>query len=197
MIRARTSCAFVASDLSLEGSGNKHVEIHREELHVRDARHTGEAFERARRIPANVLDRSGDVDAVGRYVAAADIRYRDDPAPRGREGLRGHAADVAKTLNRDTRLRRVLSFAPKHLEGDERDLASRRLGPAARAAELDRLSGHHLRRVLAGHHRDRIDDPRHGLLVGVHVGSGNVLLRADDREDRGDVALRKALRLVR
>jgi hypothetical protein len=118
MIRARTSCAFVASDLSLEGSGNKHVEIHREELHVRDARHTGEAFERARRIPANVLDRSGDVDAVGRYVAAADIRYRDDPAPRGREGLRGHAADVAKTLDRDTRLRRVLSFAPKHLEGD-------------------------------------------------------------------------------
>jgi hypothetical protein len=34
-----------------------------------------------------------------------------------------------------------------------------------------------LARVLAGHHRDRIDDPRHGLLVGVHVGSGRVLLR--------------------
>src|SRR5207245_10374745 len=77
----------VACDLSLQGGGDKYVDVHREELRIRNARHTGEAFECARGIAANVLDRSSDVDAVRRRVATAHVRYRDDPAPRRRQRL--------------------------------------------------------------------------------------------------------------
>src|SRR5437773_24942 len=45
-------------------------------------------------------------------------------------------------------------------------------------------------------HRDRVHDPGHRLAVRVHVGRGDVLLRADDDRDLGRVPAGHMLELV-
>ena len=41
-----------------------------------------------------------------------------------------------------------------------------------------------------------VHDPGHRLLVGVHVGRGNILFRADELDDLGCVAARHALQFA-
>ena len=50
--------------------------------------------------------------------------------------------------------------------------------------------------VPAGVHRVRVHHPGHDLAVGVHVGRGDVALRADDDADLAGVAARHALELL-
>src|SRR6266568_6464650 len=108
--------SVVAGDLALERGWNEHVDVHREQFRVRDARDAGEPVERSRGIAPHMLDRARDVDAGRIRVAAADVGDRDDAAPRRGERLRRHAADVAESLDRDARLGWLLPLAPKHLE---------------------------------------------------------------------------------
>ncbi len=74
--------------------------------------------------------------------------------------------------------------------------AARRLAAAERAAHLDRLAGHDRRGGVADVHAVGVHDPRHDLIVGVDVGRGHVLLRADGVDDLGDVAARQRLELA-
>ncbi len=50
--------------------------------------------------------------------------------------------------------------------------------------------------VMAGVHGIGIHDPGHGLLIGVHVGSGNVDLRSDEFEKLRGIAAGDALKLA-
>ena len=49
---------------------------------------------------------------------------------------------------------------------------------------------------MAGVHGVGVHDPGHGLLIGVHVGRGDVDFRADELEDLGGIAARDALELA-
>ena len=70
------------------------------------------------------------------------------------------------------------------------------LNAAARAADVERLAGDHAGDGLAHVHGVGVHDPGHGLLVGVHVGRGNVLLRSDEVDDLRGVAAGHALQFA-
>ena len=74
--------------------------------------------------------------------------------------------------------------------------AARGLNAALRAAHVDRLARHHGGHRLPHVHGVGVHDPRHGLLVGVHVRRGNILLRPDELDDLRRVAARHALQLA-
>ena len=74
--------------------------------------------------------------------------------------------------------------------------ASRSLAAPPRSADVDRLAGHHRGAGLPHVHGVGIHDPGHGLLVGVHVGGGDVLLGTDELEQFGGVAPRHALQFA-
>jgi hypothetical protein len=74
-----------------------------------------------------------------------------------------------------------------------RPVASRR---RVRAADVDRLAGHHRGDRLAHVHRVGVHHPGHGLLVGAHVRRGHVLLRPDELHQLGGVAAGHALQLA-
>ena len=59
-----------------------------------------------------------------------------------------------------------------------------------------RLAGDHRGLGMAHVHGVGVHDPRHGLLVGVHVRSGNVTLRAEQFEKLGRIATRNALQFA-
>ena len=72
---------------------------------------------------------------------------------------------------------------PKLLErlvADDHDAAAGGLTAAAGSANVERLAGDDAGHGLAHVHGVGVHHPRHGLLVGVHVGSGNILFRPDE-----------------
>ena len=79
---------------------------------------------------------------------------------------------------------------------DDHHAAAGRLAAAERSAHLDRLAGDDRRRGVADVHAVGVHHPRHDLVVGVDVGRGHVLLRADGVDDLRDVAARERLELA-
>ena len=79
---------------------------------------------------------------------------------------------------------------------DHHDAGAGRLVPEDGAADRDRLAGDDLRDRVAALHRVRVHHPRHRLLVRGHVRRGDVLLRADDRQELGGEPPRQALELA-
>ena len=73
------------------------------------------------------------------------------------------------------------------------DAAAGGLAASARAADVDGLAGDDGGDGLAHVHGVGVHDPGHGLLVGVHVGRGNVFFRADEFDQFGGVAAGHAL----
>ena len=94
-------------------------------------------------------------------------------------GFRGHHAEVLEGLI-----------------GDDRDAAAGGFAAAAGAAEGDGLAGDDGGDGLAHVHGVGVHDPGHGLLVGVHVGGGDVFFRADELDERGGVAAGHAFELA-
>ena len=70
---------------------------------------------------------------------------------------------------------------------DDGDAAACGLVAAARAADVDGLAGDDSSDGLAHVHGVGVHDPGHGLLVGAHVGGGNVFFRADEFDQLGGV----------
>ena len=96
--------------------------------------------------------------------------------------------DAARALERPAE--------PAHgLLHDHDDPDPGRLGPEDAAAHGERLAGDDLRHGVADLHRVGVHHPGHRLLVGGHVGSGDVSLRADDRQELGGEPPRQALEL--
>ena len=117
-------------------------------------------------------------------------------APRVDELVRRDPADVAEALD-DAALLGEVPAEPLARAGDHHhDAGAGRLVPEDGAADRDRLAGHDLRHRVADLHRVRVHHPRHRLLVRRHVRRGDVLLRADDRQQLGGEAARQALELA-
>src|SRR6202789_3324537 len=143
-----------------------------------------------------VFEEFGDVDAVGVEECAIVLADADDLVALVPEELGGVGAYVAEALDDDR------GFGGDHVEvfeglvGDDGDAAAGGLATASRAAERDGLAGDDGGDGLAHVHGVAVHDPGHGLLVGVHVGRGDVFFRADELDERGSVAAGHALELA-
>ena len=137
-----------------------------------------------------------DVEA-GRVVdAAGHVRDGDDGGAAVGELVRGDPADVAEALD-DAALLGEVPAEPLAGAGDHHhDAGAGRLVAEDGAADRDRLAGDDLRHGMADLHRVRVHHPRHRLLVRRHVGGGDVLLRADHRQQLRREAARQALDLA-
>src|SRR5581483_5457698 len=92
---------------------------------------------------------------------------------------RGIPAHVAKALNNHARLLAIHVQPLQRLVAYDHHPAAGGLAPPARSPNVDGLAGHHRGDRLPHVHRVGVHDPGHDLLVGIHVGRGNVLFRAD------------------
>ncbi len=123
-----------------------------------------------------------DVEPARRVQAARDVRDGDDSGPQRLQLGGGDATHVAEPLH-DAALVGERPAEPVARARDHHDHAcSRRFMAEDRATDRDRLAGHDLRNGVAALHRVRVHHPGHRLLVRGHVGSRDVLFRADDRQ---------------
>ena len=136
--------------------------------------------------PAFVVDAAGDVGDRD-HARAAVVQLR---APRSRRRCRSPGRRSAGSASCQPSRSQARSI-------DHHDAGARRLVAEERAAERDRLAGDDLRHRVADLHRVRVHHPGHRLLVRGHVRSGDVLLRADDRQELRGEAARERLQLVR
>ena len=133
------------------------------------------------------------VCAVERCGVVADCDYLC--AEVGYEVSSGRA-DVAEALNGECAVFYVKSELLGQRAAAEHDAASGRLGSAERTADFKRLAGDDAGDRIAVFHRICIHDPAHDFGVGVDVGSGNVLVGADDRRYHCCVASGHSLKLA-
>ena len=83
--------------------------------------------------------------------------------------------DVAKALDHHARVSPgVRSKSLQRFKRHDHAAAAGRFGPSARSAQIQRLAGDHRGNRVARVHGVGVHDPRHHLLVGVHVGRGHV-----------------------
>ena len=75
---------------------------------------------------------------------------------------------------------------------DDHDAASGGFAASSRAADVHRLAGDDGGDGLAHVHGIGVHDPGHGLLVGIHVGRGNIFFRPDEFDEFRGVAARHA-----
>ena len=135
--------------------------------------------------PSLVVDPAGDVrDADDVRAALVRARRRRRRRPCRSPGRRSAAPARSQPSRWQARSITITTPAP---------VAS---GRKTRAADRDRLAGDDLRDGVADLHRVRVHHPGHRLLVRRHVRRGNVLLRADDRQQLGGEAARDRLQLV-
>src|ERR1051325_3479632 len=110
---------------------------------------------------------------------------------------RADAADIAGALYNDARRGRG------HLESFGRfvdykeDAAPGRLAPARGAAQINGLAGNDGGHGMARVHGIGVHDPRHRLLVGIHVGRGHILFRPYEVEQFRGITARHAFKLAR
>ena len=110
--------------------------------------------------------------------------------------MRRDPADVAEALD-DTVLLGQVPAEPVTSAGDHHnDAGAGGLVAEDGATDRDRLAGDDLGDGVADLHRVRVHHPGHCLLVGGHVGSGDVLLRPDHRQQLGGEAPGQALDLA-
>ena len=128
--------------------------------------------------------------------ASRDVRDRDDAGAALVELGRGDAADVAEALHDARASGELVAEPPGRLLGDHHDAGAGRLAPEDGAADRDRLARDDLRHGVAALHRVRVHHPRHRLLVGGHVGCGDVGVRADLADELRREAARELLELA-
>src|SRR3989441_5362098 len=104
--------------------------------------------------------------------------------------------DVPESLDRDARAFQVQLEFLAGLAGGVHHAARRRLVPAERTADDERLARDDPGPGGPFVHRDRVHDPCQRLAVRVHVRRGDVLLRSDDDRDFRRIPARHALELV-
>jgi hypothetical protein len=143
-----------------------------------------------------MFDEGGDVDAIGVVKATVVLGDSDDGVALFGEEFRGVRADVAEALNDDA------ATVDGHAEmfhgfvTDDGDTATGGFFASAGAAEVDGFAGDDGIDGLAHVHGVGVHDPGHGLLVGAHVGGGNVFFGADEFDELGGVAASHALELA-
>src|SRR5689334_17204920 len=106
------------------------------------------------------------------------------------------AAHISRALHDYTSLTRRHLETLDALVYNKQYAATRRFTPARRPAKVDRLARDHRVNSVTCVHRIGVHNPRHGLLVGVHIGSRHVLLRSDEVEQLGRVTARHPLDLA-
>ncbi len=191
---AANAVGVFAGDDVLGGCGDENVALVGEELVLVG----GFGFAEAGDGPglSAMFDEGGDIDAVGVVEAAVVLGDSDDGVTLFGEEFRGVRADVAKALNDDAA---TVDGHAEMLHGfiaDDRDAATGRFFSPAGAAEVDGLAGDDGVDGLAHVHGVGVHDPSHGLLVGAHIGRGNILFRADELDEFGGVAASHALELA-
>ncbi len=132
----------------------------------------------------------------GVVEAAVVLGDADDGVALFGEELGGVGADVAEALNDDAAAFDGHAEVLHRLVADDGDAAAGGLAASARAAEVDGLAGDDGVDGLAHVHGVGVHDPGHGLLVGAHVGGGNVFFGADEFDELGGVAASHALELA-
>ena len=137
-----------------------------------------------------------DVEPARRMQTPRDVGDGDHRRPERLQLRRGDAAHVAEPLD-DAALVGDGPPEPVARTSDHHhDPGSRRLVAEHGAPDRDWLPRDDLGHRVAALHRVRVHHPGHRLLVRGHVGSGNVLLRADDRQEFRREATRHALELA-
>ena len=133
---------------------------------------------------------------LGFQIAALHVADPGDEAAVVPQQARGHRADVAEALDDDAAALQLLPEAARRLVEDVHDAASGGLPASGRAADDDRLARHDTGHGPALGHRVGVHHPGHRLLVGAHVGGGDVEVGADHQDDLGGVAPGEALPLL-
>ena len=134
-----------------------------------------------------------DVDAVGIGEAAFFFGDADDLVAVLHHQAGGVRADIAEALNDDAAAIDGHVEVAQALVADHHHAAPGSLNTAARAADVERLAGDDAGDGAAHVHGVGVHDPGHGLLVGIHVGRGNVFFRPDEVDDLRGVAPGHAL----
>src|SRR5260370_1327869 len=129
---------------------------------------------------SGVLRRRGNLEAGGVVDAAVQVDDEDNLESGASHELRRHAADISETLDDHARRGALQAETAERLLDDDHAAASGGFGAPFRSAQRDGLAGDDGGLSMARVHRVGVHDPRHGLLVGVHVGRGYVLLPAAD-----------------
>src|SRR6185437_10988568 len=138
----------------------------------------------------------GDVDAGACIDRGFRITSCDDARAVFSDESSNVRARVSETMNRHTCVLQAHSFHTTSFTQRVETTARSRFRASLRAAERDWLAGDDAELSMTTHHRDRVHDPRHCLLIGVNVRRGYVAIRADDRRDLESVTSRQSLQLV-
>jgi len=140
-----------------------------------------------------VAQRAMHVDTTRIVNAAGDIAQADDPALQFiAKQARRDAAHVAEALHNDRTLLRVQTAIAYGFARHHQHTARGGFQASLAAADSQGLAGNDGGNRIAHMHRVCIHDPGHNLRVGIHVGGGNVAVRADQDGDFGRVAAREA-----
>src|SRR5262245_2295539 len=175
----------VFRDLVLDRGWYENVHGQREELVVADAFGAGEAINGL--VRGRVLDERRDVQALCVVDAAAPIGDGDDLRAEFGDQLGSDGADVAETLDGDGRFREIETRVLRGFTRRDHHAAAGGFASSERAAELNGLAGDDGGFGVADVHAVGVHDPRHDLIVGVHVRRGYVLFWTDGIDDLGDV----------
>src|SRR5208282_2054823 len=136
------------------------------------------------------------VDTVLLVQAATHLEDADDFVSGFRHEAGRVRTDVAETLHDDAGGVAIQSQFLDGLVADHEHAASSRLTAPARSADVHWLASHDRGAGLSHVHGVGIHDPSHGLLVGIHVGRGDVFFRADEFEEFRRVAAGHPLQLA-
>ena len=100
-------------------------------------------------------------------------------------GVRAH---IAESLDDHPCAFRQHAQLARGFVANDHQTASRCLAASARSSNVERLARHDSGHGLAHVHRVRIHDPRHSLLIRVHVRGGNIFFRTDEFDQLSRVA---------
>src|SRR5713226_9269138 len=191
---ALQSPGIVRRDLIFSRRRNQHVAIQFQQFRVADVFRTLVALKRARRL--QILQSRGDVDAFRVVNAATHVGYAGYFKACFVKQQCRDAADVPAPLHDHP------SIARSHLESlggfiyDDQQSSTGRFAPPSRAAEIDWLAGYYSIHRVSRMHGIRVHDPRHRLLVCIHVRSRHILLWPDEIKQLGRVAARHSFQLT-
>ena len=129
-----------------------------------------------------------DVQAVGPVDRSVLVGDGHDLHPGLGEEQGGVGAHLPEALHRRGGPRGGDADVLEGGQGDVHHPGRGRRGAPQGPAEAHRLAGDHPGHGVAGGDREGVHHPGHGLLVRADVRGGDVLVRADDRQDLGGVA---------
>src|SRR5665213_4164014 len=127
-----------------------------------------------------MLGQCGDVQAFIVVHSAVPLHQRDNFETGGGHEFRGHAADVAESLDHDASSLAIEPEAAQRLIRDNHTTPACGFGASARAAQIDGFACNDSGLRVPATHGVGVHDPGHGLVVGVYVRRGDVDFRADE-----------------